>query len=104
MRMLRSNSMKRQLVCRWSKVKFERSLRIISLGGSGEVGKNMLAFHYDDTIIVVDAGVAFPTEEHSRRRSDHPGHLLSIERREMVKAICLTHGHEDHIGAPYPMY
>ena len=40
------------------------TLKIISLGGSGEVGKNMLAFHYEDTIVVVDAGVAFPTEEH----------------------------------------
>lgn len=77
-------------------------LKIISLGGSGEVGKNMLAFHYDDTIVVVDAGVAFPTEEHPGVDLIIPDITYLLERKEMVKAICLTHGHEDHIGAlPY---
>src|SRR5438270_9907677 len=77
-------------------------LKIISLGGSGEIGKNMLAFHYDETIIVVDAGVAFPTEEHLGVDLIIPDISYLLERRDMVKAICLTHGHEDHIGAlPY---
>jgi ribonuclease J len=74
-------------------------LKIISLGGSGEIGKNMLAFHYDDTILVADCGVAFPNEEHPGVDLIIPDITYLLERREMVRAICLTHGHEDHIGA-----
>ncbi|HZO92018.1 MAG TPA: ribonuclease J [Chthonomonadaceae bacterium] len=77
-------------------------LHIISLGGSGEVGKNMLAFHYEDTILVVDCGVMFPNEEQPGVDLIIPDITYLLERREQVKAICLTHGHEDHIGAlPY---
>jgi ribonuclease J len=77
-------------------------LQIISLGGSGDIGKNMLAFHYDDTIVVVDAGVMFPNEEQPGVDLIIPDITYLLENREQVKAICLTHGHEDHIGAlPY---
>lgn len=79
------------------------TLRIIPLGGSGEVGdKNMLVFEYNNDILVVDAGSKFPTP-------DMPGIDLVIcdttyleENRDKVRAFLVTHGHEDHIGAfPY---
>ncbi|MCW3100792.1 MAG: putative hydrolase of the metallo-beta-lactamase superfamily, partial [Chthonomonadaceae bacterium] len=73
-------------------------LRCISLGGSGEVCKNIIALHYEDTILVVDSGVAFPTEEHPGVDLIIPDITYLLERRVMVKAIVLTHGHEDHIG------
>ncbi|CEK18394.1 predicted hydrolase of the metallo-beta-lactamase superfamily [Chthonomonas calidirosea] len=94
-------------------------LKIISLGGSGEVGKNMLVFHYtadeaglEDAIVVVDSGVMFPTEEHPGVDLIIPDITYLLEHRDRVKAICLTHGHEDHIGAlpfvlrqlPVPIY
>lgn len=87
-------------------------LQIISLGGSGDIGKNMLAFRYDDTIIVVDCGVMFPNEEQPGVDLIIPDISYLLEHRDMVKAICLTHGHEDHIGAlpyvlkqlPLPLY
>lgn len=77
-------------------------LQIISLGGSGDIGKNMLAFRYEQTIVVVDSGVMFPNEEHPGVDLIIPDITYLLERREMVKAICLTHGHEDHVGGlPY---
>src|SRR5215467_5471850 len=90
----------------------EGKLQIISLGGSGDIGKNMLAFRYDDTIVVVDSGVMFPNEEQPGVDLIIPDISYLLEHREMVKAICLTHGHEDHIGAlpfvlkqlPVPVY
>ena len=87
-------------------------LQIISLGGSGDIGKNMLAFRYEDTILVVDCGVSFANEEQPGVDLIIPDITYLLEHREMVKAICLTHGHEDHIGAlpfvlkqlPLPLY
>ncbi len=80
------------------------TLKLSFLGGVGEVGKNMLAVEYGDDMIIVDAGVAFPSD-------DMPGIDLIIPdfnyiqvNKHRVKAIILTHGHEDHIGAmPYLM-
>jgi ribonuclease J len=77
-------------------------LRVIPLGGLGEIGKNMTVFEHEGGSLVVDAGLAFPRDEHlgvdlilpdfSYLR-DHPGHL---------RAVVLTHAHEDHVGAlPY---
>lgn len=87
-------------------------LHIVSLGGSGDIGKNMLAFHYEDTILVVDCGVMFPNEEYPGVDLIIPDITYLLEHREKVKAILLTHGHEDHIGAlpfvlkqlPVPLY
>lgn len=74
-------------------------LKIMFLGGVGEIGKNMTVFEYGDSIVVLDAGMSFPG-------SDMPGIDVVIpditylsENRHKIKGILLTHGHEDHIGA-----
>lgn len=74
-------------------------LRVIPLGGLGEIGRNMMIYEYGETMIAVDVGLMFPD-------SDHPGVDLIIpdisyvmENASRLKAIFLTHGHEDHIGA-----
>ncbi|MCC6730148.1 MAG: ribonuclease J [Chthonomonadales bacterium] len=77
-------------------------LEIIPLGGAAEVGKNMIAVRYGDDIVVIDAGVAFPTEEHPGVDLIIPDFTYLTENADQVRAVCLTHGHEDHIGAlPY---
>jgi ribonuclease J len=76
--------------------------RIIPLGGLGEVGKNMMAYECGGKILVVDAGLAFPRDEHLGVDLLLPDFGYLTDRRESVRAIVLTHGHEDHVGAlPY---
>jgi ribonuclease J len=76
--------------------------RIIPLGGLGEVGKNMTVFEADGDAIVVDAGVAFPRDEHLGVDLLLPDFGYLRERGRPVRAVVLTHGHEDHVGAlPY---
>jgi ribonuclease J len=77
----------------------EGGLRIVALGGIGEIGRNMTVFEYAGRLLVVDCGVLFPAE-------DSPGvdlilpDLRAIENRlDDIEAVVLTHGHEDHIGA-----
>jgi ribonuclease J len=78
--------------------------RIIPLGGLGEVGKNMTVYEADGAIVVVDAGLAFPRDEHLGVDLVLPDFSYLREREEMVRAVVLTHGHEDHVGAlPYLM-
>ncbi len=76
--------------------------RIIPLGGLGEVGKNMTAFEVDGSVLVVDAGLAFPRDEHLGVDLVLPDFTYLRERKDKILAVVLTHGHEDHVGGlPY---
>ncbi|MBI1941444.1 MAG: ribonuclease J [Acidobacteria bacterium] len=77
-------------------------LRAIPLGGLGEFGMNMMAFEYDDHMVVVDCGLMFPDAEMLGVDIVIPDIAYLRQNQERIRAILLTHGHEDHIGAlPY---
>ena len=88
------------------------NLRIIPLGGLGEVGKNMMAVEYGQDILVIDAGLMFPESDMYGVDFIIPDYGYLRDKKERVRAIFVTHGHEDHIGAlpfflrefPVPLY
>lgn len=75
------------------------SLRVLPLGGLGEIGKNMTVVEYDGKIVVVDCGLRFPTAEMLGIDLVLPDFSYLRERAQDVEAIIITHGHEDHLGA-----
>jgi ribonuclease J len=78
--------------------------RIVALGGLGEVGKNMTVYECDGSIVVIDAGLAFPRDEHLGVDLVLPDFAYLRDRANAIRAVILTHGHEDHVGAlPYLM-
>ncbi|MHB0878511.1 MAG: ribonuclease J [Anaerolineae bacterium] len=79
-----------------------QELRITPIGGLGEIGKNMMALEYGDDIIIIDCGVMFPDSDMLGIDLVLPDFGFLLPKADKVRAILLTHGHEDHIGAlPY---
>jgi ribonuclease J len=80
----------------------EELLRIIPLGGVGQIGKNMMVLEYDEQLLIIDCGLMFPESDMLGIDIVIPDMAYVFERKDRVRAVVITHGHEDHIGAlPY---
>jgi ribonuclease J len=77
----------------------EKKLRIIPLGGLGEVGKNMMVYEYGENILVVDSGIMFPENDMLGIDYIIPDFDYLLDNRDIIRGIVITHGHEDHTGA-----
>jgi ribonuclease J len=76
-----------------------KKLRIVPLGGLGEVGKNMMSIEYGENILVVDSGIMFPENDMLGIDYIIPDFRYLLDKKDRVRAIVVTHGHEDHTGA-----
>jgi ribonuclease J len=74
-------------------------LRIVPLGGLGEIGKNMTVIEYDESIIIIDAGIMFPENDMLGIDTIIPDYNYLLDKMDRILAILITHGHEDHVGA-----
>ena len=82
----------------------KHKLKIIPLGGIGEIGKNMTVLEYEDDILIIDCGISFPDDEMPGIDVVIPDMTYIEQNRDKLKGMLVTHGHEDHIGAiPYAM-
>ena len=77
----------------------DKKLRIVPLGGLGEVGKNMMAVEYGESILVIDAGLMFPENDMLGIDYIIPDFQYLLDKRQRISGIIITHGHEDHTGA-----